>query len=211
MEIQFYGANCIAVTYKQTRVVVDDNLKTLGAKSIIKSSDIGLYTSYLTEGDLSNSTARVILKTPGEFEVGKVSIYGIEARAHTDEANEKTATIYKIIAGGINLIVLGHVYPEFTDKQLERMGMVDVLVVPVGGHGYTLDPQGALKAIKQIEPKLIIPSSYEDNSLKYPVPQENLEDALKAMNMQAKETVQKLKLKAGELSDIRELVILEKS
>ena len=211
MEIQYYGANCIAVTYKQTRVVIDDNIKTLGAKSVTKSGDIGLYTSELTEGDMNNSMARVKIKTPGEYEVGKVSIYGIEARAHTDESNNKTATIYKIIAGGINLVVLGHVYPEFTEKQLERMGMVDVLVVPIGGHGYTLDAQGALKAIKQIEPKLIIPSNYDDSQLKYPVPQDKLEDALKAMNLQAKEIVQKLKIKSGELSDIRELVVLEKS
>ena len=89
--------------------------------------------------------------------------------------------------------------------------MVDVLIVPVGGHGFTLDGQGALKLIKQIEPKLIVPTHFEDETLKYPMPQDSLENALNSIGMQPKETMAKLKLKAGELSDLRELIVLDKS
>ncbi len=48
--------------------------------------------------------------------------------------------------------------------------MVDLLIVPVGGNGYTVDPVGAMKLIKAIEPKLVVPSHYADKALKYPVP-----------------------------------------
>ena len=211
MEIQFYGANCVSISYKQTRLVIDDNLKSLGSRTINKAGDVALYTSMATEDDMPKSLGRIIINNPGEYEVGKISVYGIEARAHIDDESNKTATIYKILAGGLNVIVCGHVYPDLSDKQLERMGMVDVLIVPVGGHGFTLDGQGALKLIKQIEPKLIVPTHFEDETLKYPMPQDSLENALNSIGIQPKETMAKLKLKAGELSDLRELIVLDKS
>ena len=89
--------------------------------------------------------------------------------------------------------------------------MVDVLVVPVGGNGYTVDPVGALKLIKAIEPKLVVPTHYADKALKYPVPQQDLAAALKELAMETKETVAKLKLKPAELTDVTQLIVLEKS
>jgi L-ascorbate metabolism protein UlaG (beta-lactamase superfamily) len=88
--------------------------------------------------------------------------------------------------------------------------MVDVLVVPVGGNGYTLDPIGAAKVIKKIEPKLIIPVHYEDKGIKYEVPQVPLEEALKVLAVEPKETVAKLKLKSTELSETTQLIVLER-
>ncbi len=39
MDIQFYGANCVTITYKGVRIVVDDNLSELGGKSISFNPD----------------------------------------------------------------------------------------------------------------------------------------------------------------------------
>jgi hypothetical protein len=45
MELQFYGANCLGVTYKGTRIVIDDNLAELGAKSGDQEpTDVALFT-----------------------------------------------------------------------------------------------------------------------------------------------------------------------
>jgi L-ascorbate metabolism protein UlaG (beta-lactamase superfamily) len=85
------------------------------------------------------------------------------------------------------------------------------LAIPVGGSGYTLDPVGALTVIKEIEPKLVIPTHYADKAVKYEVPQVDLDHALKELAMEPKETVAKLKLKSGELSDVMQLVVLETS
>jgi L-ascorbate metabolism protein UlaG (beta-lactamase superfamily) len=205
MDLQFYGANCFAVTYKGTRVVIDDNLAELGAKSILKADDVALYT-----GTHDTSGGRLILDSPGEYEVSDISITGIAARAHTDESG-LNATMFKLSAGELSVLFTGHIYPELTDDELEAIGLVDLMAVPVGGNGYTVDPVGALKLIKAIEPKLVVPSHYADKSLKYPVPQQELSVALKELGMEPKETVAKLRLKPAELSDVTQLVILEKS
>jgi L-ascorbate metabolism protein UlaG (beta-lactamase superfamily) len=67
-----------------------------------------------------------------------------------------------------------------------------------------------LKLIKEIEPKLVIPTHYDDKDLSYEVPQQPLEEALKALSMEPREKVAKLKIKAGELPEITQLVVLEK-
>jgi L-ascorbate metabolism protein UlaG (beta-lactamase superfamily) len=226
MDIQFYGANCISLTTKGARVVIDDNLASLGGKSVLKPGDIALFTSQLTE-DAAGLAARgiatkVTIDHAGEYEVSDISIYGIPARAHMDEPGEggqpgkQTATMYKLLSKELSVLITGHIYPELTDEQLETIGMVDVMCVPVGGNGYTLDPVGALKIIKQIEPKIIIPTHYDGGpgsgkAPKYDVPQQPLEQAITALSMEPQEAVQKLKLKNGELPDAAQLVVLEQS
>jgi L-ascorbate metabolism protein UlaG (beta-lactamase superfamily) len=153
---------------------------------------------------------KIIIDQPGEYEASDVSIQGIAARAHIDEEKQKTATIYKLVMEDIRIAVLGHIYPDLTSAQLEALGTIDVLIIPVGGNGYTLDPVGALKLIKEIEPKLVIPTHYDDKGLNYEVPQQSLEDALKGLSMEPREPVTKLKVKAGELGDVTQLVVLEK-
>ena len=208
MDLQFYGANCLSVTYKGTRIIIDDNLGELGAKSVTKPDDVVLFT--FTSPKDGGSTARLTFDSPGEYEVSDVSIIGIAAKAHMEESGQN-ATMFKLIVGEQSILFTGHIYPELSDAQLEAIGMVDVLVVPVGGNGYTVDPVGALKLIKAIEPKLVVPTHYTDKSLKYPVPQQDLAAALKEIGMEPKETVSKLRIKPAELSDVTQLVILEKS
>src|SRR2546430_11566135 len=137
MEIQFHGANCITISGKQARITVDDNWSDLGGKSVTKAGDIVLFTGLHTN-DAAQS-ARLVIDQPGEYEVAEVSVFGIAARNHMDEADVKTATMYKIVVDDIRILVTGHIYPELSDAQLESIGVVDVMVVPVGGNGYTLD------------------------------------------------------------------------
>jgi L-ascorbate metabolism protein UlaG (beta-lactamase superfamily) len=207
MEIQFYGANCVRLTTKKAAITVDDNLASIGAKAATKPGDVALFTS--AHGIPAVET-KIIIDQPGEYEASDVSIQGIAARAHIDEEKQKTATIYKLVMEDVRIAVLGHIHPDLTSAQLEALGTIDVLIIPVGGNGYTLDPVGALKLIKEIEPKLVIPTHYDDKGLNYEVPQQSLEDALKGLSMEPRETVTKLKVKAGELGDVTQLVVLEK-
>ena len=209
MDVQFYGANCLVFTTKDLRVVVDDNLAQLGGKSVAREGDLALFTG--KHDGVSAKAARMIIDMPGEYEVANLSITGTPARAHMDE-DEKSlnATMYKLVSGETSYLVVGHVYPKLTDDELEALGIIDVMFVPVGGNGYTLDPVGALKLIKAIEPKLVIPTHYADKGLNYEVPQQDLDTALKELTLEVKEHVPKLKLKPGELTDVTQLVVLDR-
>ncbi len=209
MEIQYHGANCVNITSKKATVVVDDNIESLGGKQVVKPSDIVLCT---TTAIHPAKGGKIYIDQPGEYEVSGVSIAGIAARAHMGDDKDTTATMYKIDIEDVRIAVVGHVYPSLSEQQLESLGTVDVLIVPVGGHGYTLDPAGAAQLIKKIEPKIIVPTQYADNSLAYEVPAVSLEDALKGIAMEPKETVDKLKLKSQDISgDQTQLVVIKRT
>jgi L-ascorbate metabolism protein UlaG (beta-lactamase superfamily) len=207
MELQYFGGNCVKLTTKKAAIIIDDTLSDLGAKSVTKPGDISLFTG--AHGQPSVET-KIIVDEPGEYEVSDISVQGIPARAHIDEEGTHNATMYKVIIDDVRVAVVGHVYPALSSVQLEALGTIDVLVIPVGGNGYTIDPIGALKLVKDIEPKLVIPTHYDDKALKYPVPQQPLEEAIKALAMEPRETTAKLKVKAGEVSDVTQLVVLER-
>jgi len=206
VDLQFHGANCISLSVKGRKIILDDNLVDLGSKSITKTEDIALFTNGKVD-----TPSELIFDGPGEYEVSDVSVTGISARAHIDEEGKTNATMFKLIAGDQNILVTGHIYPDLSEAQLESIGVIDILIVPVGGNGYTVDPVGAVKLIRAIEPKIVIPTHYADKSFNYPVPQQDLSNALKEMAMEPKDTISKLRLKPTELSDVTQLIILEKS
>jgi L-ascorbate metabolism protein UlaG (beta-lactamase superfamily) len=206
MDIQFYGANCVTISTKLGHFVIDDNLETLGGKSVTKPDYISLFTS----PPKKLPQAKLVIKDPGEYEVSEVSIFGISSRSHLDEPGQETATIYKIEHDDLRVVVLGHIHPDLSEDHLEEIGTVDILITPVGGNGYTLDPIGALQVIKKIEPKLVIPTHFDDASLNFPIPQQPLAEALKALGMEPKETLAKFKPKATDFSDTTQLIILER-
>lgn len=207
MEFQYYGANCVRISTKKTAIIIDDNLSGLGGKRVTKAGDIALATH---TGITHVDGAKITIEQPGEYEVSDISIQGIPARAHMDEAGKESATMFKLIVDDVRIAVIGHVHPDLTGDQLEALNTVDVLIIPVGGNGYTLDPVGALKLVKEIEPKIVIPTHYDEKSLNYEVVQQPLEEALKALAMEPSETTPKFKVKAGEIAEVMQLVVLEK-
>jgi L-ascorbate metabolism protein UlaG (beta-lactamase superfamily) len=206
VELTYFGGNCLRISTKKAQIVVDDNLKQLGLKSITKPTDISLKTFK----EVPDHEARISVDMPGEYETAGIVIHGVAARAHMDEEGKHSATVYTIEADGTKIAVLGHIFPDLSEDQLEQIGMVDIAVVPVGGHGYTMDGVGALKIIKEIEPNVIIPTHYADKALKYEVPAAELEDALKGLGMELSESVDKYKYKPAEGSDSTKLVILKR-
>jgi hypothetical protein len=207
MELQYYGANCLRLAAKKAQIVVDDNLAKLGLKTITKPSDISLRTNKMFP---QYEEAAFRAEMPGEYEIAGVVIHGIAARAHMDEEGTNNAVIYTIEADDTKVAILGHIYPELSEQQLESIGMVDVAIVPIGGNGYTLDGAGALKVIKQIEPKVVIPTHFSDKALRYEVPQTELSEAVKNLGMEISETLAKYRIKPAELSDTSKRIVLER-
>lgn len=208
MQIEYFGGNCIRIATKKVAVVTDDNLETLGQKPVTKPDNIGIVTNRQL---IKNAPeAQFVVDRPGEYEVLDVSLIGVAARAHTDEPEQKNSTVVRLIIDDIKVCVLGHVYPELTEEQLEAIGMVDILIVPVGGSGYTLDSLGALKLIKKISPKIVIPTHFADSKIKYEVPQTTLEEALKGLAMEPADTLDVLKVKGRDFEEGTKLIVLNR-
>ena len=205
MDFQYYGANCIKITNKKVTILIDDDLSDHDLKSVATAEDVAIFT---IKKD-SKNTARFKIEGPGEYEIAEVSVKGIPARAHLDEKDTR-ATIYNIHYQGFSIGVIGHVHPNLTEDQLESLGLVDVLILPVGGMGYTLDATGAASLVRKIEPKIVIPTHYADKEVAYEVPQAELAAFLGEMAAQDAETLDVFKLKESELGDKARVVVLKR-
>lgn len=209
MNIEYYGANCFRFKTSSTQVIVDDNLAALGKKSPSTNEDVLLVTNpkLINTG---STKAKLTFDMPGDYEVGDIMIRATRAQAHTDEKGQQNAIMYSMIsAEGLRLAVLGHVHPDLSDKQLESLGVVDVLLIPVGGRGYTLDAIGAVKLVKRIEPKIIIPTHYHQVGVNYDVPQSELDEFIKLMAVEVSKSSKTLKIKAKDLSEVQKVMVIE--
>lgn len=194
-EIEYKGGNCVVISSKKASLVVDPRLSIVGLKDIKTKDEVELATE--TRFRVENSDARIIIDSPGEYEVGDFTIKGVAATRHIDtEDQEKLSTIYRIECGDVRIAVLGNIASKLSEEQLETIGVVDVLVLPVGGGGYTLDATSASAAVRQIEPKAVIPVHYADSGLSYEVPQDILETFVGELGA-AVEQVPKFKLKTS--------------
>jgi len=84
---------------------------------------------------------------------------------------------------------------------------VDVLIVPVGGNGLTLDAEGAAAVVAQLEPGYVVPVHYNDGVSKYPMPQDGVDKFLKEMGVNP-EPENKLKVNSKEAPAETQVVVL---
>jgi L-ascorbate metabolism protein UlaG (beta-lactamase superfamily) len=193
MEIEYKGGNCVVITYKKEEIVTDPHVSPIGLKDQGANAAVQLLTQERFAAPAKDET--IVINGPGEYEVQNCSVLGVAAQPHTNPEGPKTATMYRLAAEGITVAILGHVTAKLTDEQIEEIGMVDILIVPVGGYGYTLEPKQAVDLVRSIEPKIVIPVHYAEEGVSYEVPQAPLEDFLKELGTPAEEPVVKLKLK----------------
>lgn len=109
--------------------------------------------------DSLGGTPRVI-RGPGNFEVAGFKIQGIQSFHDKKQGRERGLnTMYKIMAEGLNVLHLGDLGQVLTDRQIQEIGKIDILLVPVGGC-YTLDAEDAYKVVEQLQPGTIIPMHF---------------------------------------------------
>lgn len=193
LDIEYKGGNSIVITTKGLKFVVDPNTSILGLKNVNVKDAVVLATEsrFLTDSEDS----RLTIEGPGEYEVGDASIRGIAAERHID-AGGFGSTIYRMSVGEVRLAVIGNIAANLDEDQLEAIGVVDVVVIPVGGGGYTLDAVNATKLVRQIDPKVVVPVHYAENGVSYEVSQDALKLFIDELGVDV-ESVEKYKLKSS--------------
>jgi L-ascorbate metabolism protein UlaG (beta-lactamase superfamily) len=171
-------------------------------------SKLGADAVLLTSPEVARpKTEAMIVDGPGEYEIKESLVIGVATQMHTDETGKRGAA-YVVEIDGLKVGFLGNIAPKLTNEQLEVFSGVDVLAVPVGGHGLTLDATAASQVVSQIEPKYVIPTHYDDGVSKYAMPQDKLAKFLSEVGSKP-EPQAKLKLNAKEMPLETTIVVLE--
>lgn len=194
MEIEYKGANCLVFKTGSTSLVVDPKLSLVGKKDIKVDGLVELVTDPKFSIN-SDAKPKITIEGPGEYEVSGISIRGVAAKGYSEE--EAKAVIYRLDIGGFRVAVLGHIKNPLNESQLEGLGVVDIVTIPVGGNGYTLNAHEAAAIVRQIDPKVVIPTHYKDDDLHYEVDQDSMEGFLKELGATQHDITDKLKMKLG--------------
>lgn len=196
MEIQYHGANAVKFTTKKSSLIVDVVSDISDNKLDFKKNNIILATQEAYKPKIV-SDEQFLIDSPGEFEFEEFSVKGIPAQPHTSSSGDNSATIYKITVQDTTVAILGNITSKLSEEQQEAINRADVVIVPVGGNGYTLDPLDASNMVREIEPKLVIPVHYTDDGLDYSIPQGSVEEFTKELGAPvSEEVVDKFKIKA---------------
>lgn len=203
MEIKYFGHSFFRFKGKELVLITDPFDDSLGLKVPPQAADIVLFSSppnFEVNKVINKTVSReklFIIDTPGEYEVGGVFVLGT--------AKER-ATFYVITMDGLRLVFLGDLSVKLSDKQIEEVNGVDILFLPVGDKEKLLAPKQAVEIVNQIEPKIIIPMSYQIPGLKLDLAP--LTAFLKEMGQEEKTPLDKLLVTKDKLPLEKEVVVL---
>ena len=202
MDITYLGAGSVKLAGRNLNIITDP-------LAIGKADVVTLSGPAETGHEWPTGPTAMRVELPGEYEVKGAMITGVPTRLHIDEEGHR-GTAYSILIDGVNVVVVGNVAGKIDEDQVEHLGQVDVLIVPVGGNGLTLDAEGAAAVVAQLEPGYVIPVHYDDGVTKYPVPQSGVDKFLKEMGVNP-EPESKLRVNSKEAPTETQVVVLTRA
>jgi L-ascorbate metabolism protein UlaG (beta-lactamase superfamily) len=156
VEITYLGLSCIRLRGHDVQVLVDPPATTLPGLGRTPPDII-----VRTEGETVSELLRPRpgqpqeVSGPGEFEVRGVTVHGLPAGA---------VTIMRIVIDEICVAALGRLDRQLTEDEVDELGRVDVLAVPVGGVD-ALSAVAATQVVNAIAPAIVIPVRYRSGGV----------------------------------------------
>ena len=163
MEISWWGHSCFCVREGGAVVVTDPFDDRLEYKSPRIKADIVTVSHHHPHYDNTEALSGdfKIIDRPGEYEIRSVFITGIatySARRPSEESQPPVRNVvFSLDFDGLVVCHLGHLPRVLDQEQIEALGDVDVLLVPIGGGDETLNASQGAELVSCVEPRLVIP------------------------------------------------------
>lgn len=209
MEISWLGHSCFRIKGSQATVITDpyspDEGYTLGKPraDIVTVSHEHSDHAYVAG---IGGPPKVVTR-PGEYEIKGVLIIGIATYHDAEEGRSRGKnTAYLIQIDEVLVGHLGDLGHVLTAEQVEEIGNVDVLLLPVGGV-FTIDAPLAAEVVRQLEPKVVIPMHYQTRALKWKL--EPVERFLKEIGVKEIASQPRLSLTKASLPDSTRVFLLD--
>jgi L-ascorbate metabolism protein UlaG (beta-lactamase superfamily) len=169
--IEYYGHSSFGISDSDgTKIVTDPYSPDLGYTfpSNVSTKLLTISHDHFDHNypDALQKYDQLINASTGRFRSGDIKVEGILSYHDQAEGNDRgTNTIYTYEINNIRICHLGDLGHELSQKQIASFGNIDVLMIPVGGF-FTLNSDEAVKVVKSIDPKVVIPMHYETDITK---------------------------------------------
>jgi L-ascorbate metabolism protein UlaG (beta-lactamase superfamily) len=160
MDLTYLGHSCFKVSGKKISILMDPfSPDMVGLKLAKQEADVVTISHNHDDHNYLPimKSETLVFDSPGEYEYKETEFQGVAASHGNDRGQ---VTIFTVEVDDIKICHLGDLGEELNSDQLDQIDGVDILLVPVGGK-YTIDAKGAVKAISQIEPKIVVPMHYK--------------------------------------------------
>lgn len=217
MDITYFGHASFKLRGKTGTVVTDPYSSSIGFRMPQASADIVTISHHHDDHDVAGSvkgTTRLkqpfIIDAPGEYELLQISVVGIGSFHNDQQGQQRGRNIIMIVTmDKVKIVHLGDLGHLLASQQLQEIGPVDVLLVPVGG-GYTIGPKQAVEVVHAIEPAITVPMHYRTGKHSSAFDKlAGVEAFLKEMGQNGYEPKDKLMVTPGSLPEELEVVVLE--
>ncbi len=177
MNVKWYGHSAFLITTGNgVRIILDPYQSgafggALAYGEISEAADIVLsshdHDDHNYVGDIKGKFK--FINQPGVYEEQGIRIEGLPTFHDQSGGKDRGQNIIYILETDdmrvAHLGDLGHVLDKTT---VEKMGRVDVLLVPVGGF-YTIDPGEAARIVKDVGPQVAIPMHFKTEKCDFPI------------------------------------------
>ena len=151
MELTYHGLSCVRLRGRDMTVVVDPPQEQIPGLARSESSLV-VRTEGPTDPDKLRGREGHVQEVsgPGEFEVRGVSVFGMPVG---------DVTLMRVEVDDVRVVSVGRLRRLLTEDEIDALGHVDVLVVPVGG-GDALSAGDATKLVNAVEPSIVVPARF---------------------------------------------------
>ncbi|NQW21357.1 MAG: MBL fold metallo-hydrolase [Chloroflexi bacterium] len=202
MEIRWLGNSTFEVKSLVGVVVVDHQGDIPPTSELKDENTVFVYS----QGERSShpvSDSQVI-SGPGEYEVSGLSIRGVATPADDPAISNEINTVYIIDADGLQVATLGNPGYQPSAQSVQQISKVDILIVNTASQG--LEPEDMSAVIRNLEPKMIVPSGYDSEAGK---PSAAMQRFLTELGVKVIEPTSKLSVAKNALPDERAVVVLQ--
>ena len=205
MVISWYGEGCFRIQSGEKSVLLDLPDKSSGLTAPRGKYDALVKTLTPWPFDFENTEegAGTVIHGAGEYDINGIGIRGFELPQESSTHFFKT--IYVLSWEDISIGILGHLSGEIPPQTLENFEEVDVLIGPGGGAPF-VDHEHMSRIIKQITPKIFIPSFYKIPGLKRDAGL--VKPLLEKINGGEAESQEKFVFKKKDLTDIKKTHVI---
>lgn len=170
MKIRWYGHSCFLFTSKDgIKILTDPFDKSVG----YPIPDVEPHIVSISHEHFDHNAVSLLkgkfttLKGKVEKEELGIKIKSISSY-HDDSLGSKRGEnhIFVFTIDEITIAHLGDLGHILAKEDVEKLGEIDILCIPVGGV-YTVDANGAFEIVKKVNPKIVIPMHYKTSHLKF--------------------------------------------
>ncbi|MBU1348742.1 MBL fold metallo-hydrolase [Patescibacteria group bacterium] len=148
-----------------------------------------------------------MISNPGEYEVKGIFAQGIQDP--TADTETKRPIVFRFDVEGMAIAFLGQLKRPLTPFEVEALGDIDILALPVGG-GNVLDAKNASDTISTVEPRIVIPLYYDVPGMKEKLG--SVDAFCKQLGVCTRQDMTKLKIARKDLpSENMVVMVLERS